>query len=108
MTKGESETKFPAGDTWRIPKPKAYFEPENLDALVEVFTEAKRLLKRQKINDPDQLDEIARHIFDLAAKGDPPWSILNKVIPPLSVEEAGLPKMPSDDDIRFDPTGGHA
>jgi hypothetical protein len=52
--------------------PKAYFEPENLSALIEVFTEAKRRLNSQDINDPSRLDYIASRIFGLAAQGMPP------------------------------------
>ena len=88
--------------------PKAYFEPENLNALVEVFNEAKRLLERRGISDPDQLDFVARHILDLAYHGHPPWTILNKVLPPLSAEEAGLPKKPAEELIRLDLVEGHA
>jgi hypothetical protein len=42
-----------------VTMPKAYFEPENLNALIEVFTEAKRRLSRQDITDPPRLDFVA-------------------------------------------------
>ena len=61
--------------------PKAYFEPENLNALVEVFTEAKRRLNSQDINDSSRLDLIASRIFGLAAQGMPPWMILQEIAP---------------------------
>lgn len=59
--------------------PKTYFEPENLNALVEVFTEVKRRLNSQDINDPTKLDLIAHHILRLAADGIPPWTILKQI-----------------------------
>ena len=71
---------------------KEYFEPENLDALVEVFHEAKRLLERRGVTHPTILDAMARKILSLAYEGWPPWLILNEVIPPMSPEDAGLPR----------------
>lgn len=56
--------------------PKAYFDPENLNALIEVFTEAKRRLNRQDINDPTKLDFVACRILSLAADGMSPEMIL--------------------------------
>ncbi len=52
--------------------PKAYFEPDNLNALVEVFTEARRRLNSQDLNDPSRLDLVAHRILSLAASGMPP------------------------------------
>lgn len=63
--------------------PKAYFEPENLNALIEVFTEAKRRLNSQDINDPTKLDFIARRILNMAADGLPPWLILREIAPQI-------------------------
>lgn len=59
--------------------PKAYFEPENLNALVEVFTEAKRRLNSNDFNDPAKLDLIAHRILSLASDGMPPWMILREI-----------------------------
>ena len=61
--------------------PKAYFEPENLNALIEVFTEAKRRLNSQDINDPARLDFIASRILALAANGVHPSMILQEIAP---------------------------
>jgi hypothetical protein len=56
--------------------PKAYFEPENLSALAEIFAEARRTLSCRDINDPATLDHIARRILRLASDGASPWQIL--------------------------------
>jgi|GEM_PF-6671945 len=52
--------------------PKAYFEPEYLNALVDVFHEAKRILERRGITHPVALDAVARRILSLAQEGVPP------------------------------------
>jgi hypothetical protein len=72
-----------------VKMPKAYFEPENLNALVEVFTEAKRRLNSQDLNDPTKLDWIAHRILSLAAEGVPPQAILQEIAP--DVEASHLP-----------------
>ena len=59
--------------------PKAYFEPESLDALAEIFAEAKRRLNTKDINDPTVLDLIASRILRLAADGLSPSMILTKI-----------------------------
>lgn len=79
--------------------PKAYFEPENLDALVDVFHEAKRLLERQGVTHPVALDAVARKILGLAYHGMPPWLILGQIIPPMTAEAAGLPETAAPNDI---------
>ena len=66
--------------------PKAYFEPETLNALIEVFTEAKRRLNSQDINDPSRLDLVAARIFGLAAQGKPPWMILEEIAPQVEAK----------------------
>lgn len=58
--------------------PRAYFEPESLDALAEVFAEAKRRLNN--INDPTTLDLLASRILGLAADGLSPWMILREIV----------------------------
>ncbi len=70
---------------------KAYLEPEQVNALVEVFQEAKRLLERRGVASRRQLDVIAHMILRLAYDGMPPWLILSEIMPPISPEEAGLP-----------------
>jgi hypothetical protein len=60
--------------------PRAYFEPESLDALAEVFAEAKRRLNVQDINDPTTLDLLASRILRLAADGLSPWMILGEIV----------------------------
>jgi hypothetical protein len=60
--------------------PRAYFEPESLDALAEVFAEAKRRLNTQDINDPTALDLIASRILSLAADGLSPSMILKEIV----------------------------
>ena len=59
--------------------PRAYFEPESLDALAEVFAEAKRRLNSKDINDPTALDTVASRILALAAEGLPPSMILREI-----------------------------
>jgi len=71
---------------------KAYLEPEQVDALVDVFQEAKRLLERRGMASHRQLDAIAHMILKLAYDGVPPWLILNEILPPMSPEGAGLPR----------------
>lgn len=71
--------------------PKAYFEPEHLDALVEVFREAKQNLRRRGITDAVTLDWIARRILSRAGQGLAPRAILAEIIPPVTPEAAGLP-----------------
>lgn len=59
--------------------PKAYFEPENLRALEEVFAEVKRRLNPQELNDQSRLDFIASRILWLASEGFTPWMILREI-----------------------------
>jgi hypothetical protein len=59
--------------------PRAYFEPESLDALAEVFAEAKRRLGARDINDPTTLDLVASRILRLAADGLSPSMILAEI-----------------------------
>ncbi len=61
--------------------PKAYFEPENLVALAEVFAEARRRLSISDFNDPAKLDLVAHRILSLASDGMPPWLILREIAP---------------------------
>lgn len=70
---------------------RAYLEPDQVSALVDVFHEAKRLLERHGVVERYQLDAIAHRILLLASEGMPPWLILGEIMPPLSPEEAGLP-----------------
>ena len=70
---------------------KAYLEPEQMDALVDVFQEAKRLLERRGVTNCQQLDTVAHMILQLAYDGMPPWLILSEILPPMSPEDAGLP-----------------
>lgn len=63
--------------------PKAYFEPENLRALEDVLTEARRRLNSLNVNDPAQLDFIAARILHLAADGMPPYMILREIAPDM-------------------------
>jgi len=61
--------------------PRAYFEPESLDALAEVFAEAKRRLNVQDIKiNPTTLDLLASRILRLAADGLSPWMILREIV----------------------------
>jgi hypothetical protein len=83
-------SKFPAGAAYGGDMPKAYFEPENLNALIEVFTEVKRRLNSQDINDPTRLDLVARRILNLAADGLSPEMILQEISPQLEAS----PKSP--------------
>jgi hypothetical protein len=66
--------------------PKAYFEPENLNALAAVFAEARRRLSAQDINDPTKLDLIANRILGLAADGLSPWLILQEIAPQIEAK----------------------
>ena len=59
--------------------PRAYFEPESLDALAEVFAEAKRRLNARDVNDATTLDLIASRILRLAADGLSPSMILGEI-----------------------------
>jgi hypothetical protein len=69
-----------------------YLEPEQVDALVDIFQEAKRLLQRRGVTDRRQLDTVAHMILKLAYDGMPPWLILGEIMPPMSPEDAGLPR----------------
>jgi hypothetical protein len=62
---------------------KGYFEPEHVDALVDVFTEAKRLLAQRGVSDPLELEAAAHRILDLAKDGMPPWLILGQIVPAI-------------------------
>jgi hypothetical protein len=70
---------------------RAYLEPDQVSALVDIFQEAKRLLERHGTVQPYQLDAVAHRILQLASEGMPPWLILAEIMPPLSPEAAGLP-----------------
>jgi hypothetical protein len=59
--------------------PRAYFEPESLNALAEVFAEAKRRLNVRDINNPTTLDAVASRILALASEGHPPGMILKEI-----------------------------
>ena len=69
--------------------PKAYFEPENLDALAEVFRDAKEILQARQQDSPEIRDQVARRILEIAAKGTPPATILREIIP-MSAADAGV------------------
>ena len=71
---------------------RSHLDPEHVDALVDVFQEAKRLLSRRGLTNPRQLDLVAHMILKLACDGMPPWLILSEIIPPPSPEDAGLPR----------------
>jgi hypothetical protein len=60
--------------------PRAYFEPKSLDALAEVFAQAKRRLNPADINDPMTLEALASRILRLAADGHSPWLILREIV----------------------------
>lgn len=76
--------------------PKAYIEPEHMNALAEVFHEAKRLLEHQGITGSAELDGVARRIIDLARHGAPTWMILREILPlPAHATEA-VPEAPDD------------
>ncbi len=79
-----------------------YFEPERLDALVEVFDEAKRILVRRGVTHQAVFDAVARRILALAYEGIPPWVILSEVLPPPSPEQAGLPGVAPGHEIRVE------
>jgi len=78
--------------------PKAYFEPENLNALIEVFTEAKRRLNIQDVNDPTKLDWVAHRILSFAADGMPPQTILQEIAP--DVEASHVPPTRAHAEVR--------
>ncbi|WP_119271634.1 hypothetical protein [Taklimakanibacter deserti] len=61
--------------------PKAYAASENLDALIEVLHEAKRILEGQGVTDRAELDAVALGILSLAYKGVPPRLILGEIMP---------------------------
>jgi hypothetical protein len=84
--------------------PKAYFEPQNLQALVEVFEDAHRLLKARGQDSAEIRDRVARRIFELAAQGCSPWQILREVIP-MSPADVGLRILPGRE-IRIGGSGG--
>ena len=88
--------------------PKAYFEPQNLRALVQVFEDAHRLLKARGQDTDEICGRVARRIFELAAQGNSPWQILRELIP-MSPADLGL-RIPPDREIRTDRSGevGHA
>lgn len=65
--------------------PKAYFEPENLNALAEILNEAERRLSALDVNDPATLDLIASRILKLAAEGMPPYMILREIVERKSI-----------------------
>ena len=67
--------------------PRAYFEPESLNALAEVFSEAKRRLSAKDINDPETLDIVASRILRLAADGLSPWIILREMADQESTQD---------------------
>jgi|EndMetStandDraft_5_1072996.scaffolds.fasta_scaffold1499949_2 hypothetical protein len=85
--------------------PKAYFEPENLDALAEVFRDAKEILQARQQDSPEIRDQVARRILEIAAKGTPPGTILREIIP-MSAADAGVPDGPPDGIILME--GGDA
>ncbi len=59
--------------------PKAYFEPENMSALADVFAEAKTRLNRRDVNEPAVLELVAVRILYLAAEGLSPRTILCEI-----------------------------
>lgn len=54
--------------------------PDNLDDLIEVLHEAKRILEGQGVTDRAELDAVALGIMSLAYKGVPPRLILGEVM----------------------------
>jgi hypothetical protein len=72
---------------------KAYFEPQNLRALGEIFQDAHVLLKARGQNSEEIRDRVAKRIIELAAEGSPPWKILRELIP-MSPADVGLPIRP--------------
>jgi hypothetical protein len=60
---------------------KTFFEPENLNALAEIFAEAKRQLAERHVTDGAAIDLLAQRILHLAADGLPPSIILLEVAP---------------------------
>jgi len=75
--------------------PKAYFEPENLDALAEVFCDAKEILQARGQDSPEIRDQAAKRILEIAAKGTPPSTILREIIP-MSAADAGVRSEPAE------------
>jgi hypothetical protein len=73
--------------------PRAYFEPQNLYALGEIFQEAHILLKARGQDSEEIRDRVARRIIELATEGSPPWKILRELIP-MSPADVGLPIRP--------------
>jgi hypothetical protein len=71
---------------------RVYIEPEQMNALSDIFHEAKRLLGRQGVTDQGHLDTVARRILILAYADMPPWLILAEIMPPITPEDAGLPR----------------
>ena len=60
--------------------PRAYFKPENLQALARVFQEARKILENRNEVDPATLDLVAHRILALASNGMPPAAILGKAL----------------------------
>jgi hypothetical protein len=60
--------------------PRAYFEPESLQALARVFQEARIILENRNEVDPATLDLVAHRILALASNGMPPAAILAKAL----------------------------
>jgi len=87
--------------------PKAYFEPQNLRALVEVFEDAHALLKARGQDAEEIRDAVAKRIFELAGRGTPPYQILRELIP-MSPADAGLSIRPGHEITTDKPKGiGH-
>ena len=70
---------------------KAFFEPENLNALAVVFAEAKRRLVERGVADDAALDMLAHRIITLAGQGMPPSMILREIEPRAATEGFFLP-----------------
>ena len=58
---------------------KRYIEPENLNALAEIFHEAKRRMRPEEVSDPAVLSSVALRILNLAAEHSSPWLILREL-----------------------------
>ena len=73
--------------------PKAYFEPDNLHALVALFEEAKSALKARMEDTPENRDYVASRILQLASEGMEPGEILERalVLKPIN---AKMPERP--------------
>jgi hypothetical protein len=87
--------------------PKTFFEPDNLDALAEIFHEAERDLQRRGLADPVNLDWTARRILNLAGQGLPPWIILAEISAPMRLETAGLPPRSGSDETAAEELVAH-